>query len=158
MIQKKLFMAAIMLCCGISCNAQTAKHEEQCTAECCEDQKPTSNAGSIDKPVITMETTTTKKVIACKLTSPELQQRKEEVLAALKLKVLDRQELTNGYKYKFEGSDNLLDELIVFIKSERACCDFFTFNLSISDNQSNTWLSITGPDGAKDFIRMEMDL
>jgi hypothetical protein len=104
------------------------------------------------------ESTTRQKVIACKLTSPEMQRRKAEVLAILKQKVITREELNDGYKYKFDGNDEIIDELILFIKSERACCDFFSFDLSIGDNKSNIWLSITGPEGAKDFIRTEMDL
>jgi len=101
--------------------------------------------------------TIAKNKVACKLTSPELQKRKKEVLVLLKEKVLKKKELKDGYKFKFEGTDDLLDELVTFIKSERACCDFFTFNLSISDTKSNIWLSITGPDGTKDFIKTGMD-
>ena len=105
-----------------------------------------------------MSTEAPTKIVACKLTSPELQKRRSDVLAILKRKVLDKIELENGYKYKFEGSDRMFDEVVTFIKSERACCDFFTFNISISDNQSNIWLSITGPHGAKEFLNKEMDL
>ena len=103
-----------------------------------------------------METTTKKKIVACKLTSPELRERKEKVIALLKMKVLDKQELENGYKYKFEGSDQVIDELITFIKTERLCCDFFTFNFLIEDDIA--WLTITGPEGAKEFVKTEMDL
>lgn len=65
--------------------------------------------------------------VACKLTTPELQQRKTTVIAALKALVLERKELTNGYAYRFEGSDQNLDRLNEFIKTERMCCDFFIF-------------------------------
>ena len=110
------------------------------------------------KLIKAMRTEAPTKIVACKLTSPELQKRRSDVLAILKRKVLDKIELENGYKYKFEGSDRMFDEVVTFIKSERACCDFFTFNISISDNQSNIWLSITGPHGAKEFLNKEMDL
>jgi hypothetical protein len=45
-----------------------------------------------------------------------------------------------------------------FIKTERECCDFFTFNLSISGDKSETWLELTGAEGAKDFISTELGL
>jgi hypothetical protein len=64
----------------------------------------------------------------------------------------------NGFAYKFEGSDSMLDELVTFIKTERACCDFFSFKLSVSGDQSETWLEITGPAGAKDFIAKELEM
>jgi hypothetical protein len=75
--------------------------------------------------------------VACKLTSPELQKRKNEVLKSLKLQVLERRELPNGYKYKFEGTDEIIDQVIAFIKSERTCCEFFEFSLSIADNKTH---------------------
>ena len=106
--------------------------------------------------VVMKETPTRKRVIACKLTSPELQKRKAEVIEILKTKILEKQELADGYKYKFAGTDQLLDEITSFIKSERLCCDFFVFVLTISDDE--IWLSVTGPDGAKEFIKTEMDL
>ena len=105
-----------------------------------------------------METVEEKKVVACLLTTSEMRKRKHEVLNSLKQKVLGKQELLNGYKFEFPGTDQMLDELVAFIKSERACCEFFNFDLSISDNKSSIWLSATGPEGTKSFLRTEMDL
>ena len=107
------------------------------------------------KSVVMFDTVKTREV-KCKLTSPELRKRMEEVIAILKSKILEKQELADGYKYKFDATDGMLDQLNTFLKSERACCDFFDFNLALSDKI--VWLSITGPDGAKDFIKTEMEL
>ncbi|MEP6951847.1 MAG: hypothetical protein ABI863_21335 [Ginsengibacter sp.] len=97
-------------------------------------------------------------MISCKLTSPELQKYKTEVISLLKSEVLQRKELDNGYQYSFDGSDKMIDHIINFIKSESACCDFFTFNLSVEDVNRNVVLIITGPEGAKEFINAEMEL
>lgn len=97
-------------------------------------------------------------VLTCKLSSKEVQERKMTVLASLRKQVLERKELPNGYAFRFEGSDKVIDELTEFIKTERECCDFFTFNLSISGDKSEAWLELTGVDGAKDFITKEMEL
>ena len=96
--------------------------------------------------------------LSCKLTTPELQKRKETVLASLKAQMTDMKELKNGYAFKFPGTEKVLDELMEFIKTERECCDFFTFKLSISGDKSETWLELTGADGAKDFISTELGL
>lgn len=96
--------------------------------------------------------------MACKLTSAELRQRKETVLASLKNQIVEKKELKDGYAFKFNGSDTMLDELTEFIKTERECCNFFTFNLSISGNKSEAWLELTGAEGAKDFISSELGL
>ena len=99
-----------------------------------------------------------KGVLTCKLTTPELRERKATVIANLKKQVLQRKELKNGFAYKFNGSDTMVDELTTFVKTERVCCDFFIFNLSISGDKSEAWLEITGPKGAKDFIKTELEM
>lgn len=102
----------------------------------------------------TMETAT--KPITCKLTAPELQRRKATVIAELKALVVGRNELSNGYAYEFAGTDEVLDKLNTFIKTERMCCDFFTFQLTVEDNRA--LLNITGPEGAKEFLKEEVAL
>lgn len=101
-----------------------------------------------------METAT--KTVTCKLTTPELQKRKATVIADLKTLVIERKELTDGYSYKFEGSDANLDKLNDLIKTERMCCDFFTFQVTVEENVAI--LNITGPNGAKEFLKEEVDL
>ena len=100
--------------------------------------------------------TVTKKEVSCKLTTPELQKRKATVIAELKALVLEKNELTNGYSYKFEGSDRNLDKLNEFIKTERMCCDFFVFQLTVEEN--TVVLHVTGPTGTKEFLKEEVDL
>ena len=125
----------------------------QCTADCCKKEKSTKDAGIIKS---SLKVDSKKKEVVCKLSDPELQKRKETVIASLKAKVLEKMELENGYKYKFAGTDDLLDEITAFIKSERSCCDFFDFSYTVSEK--NLWLTITGPKGTKEFIKDDMGL
>lgn len=94
--------------------------------------------------------------LSCKLSPPEMRERKETVLASLKKQVIERKSLTDGYAFKFKGDDKVLDELTEFIKTERRCCDFFTFNLSVSGDQKIIWMEIRGVEGAKEFIDGEL--
>lgn len=96
--------------------------------------------------------------LTCKLTSSELQKRKITVLEKLRKQVIDKKDVQNGYAFKFPGNDDILDHLTEFIKTERACCNFFIFTLSISGDKSEIWLELTGPKGAKDFIVTELGL
>lgn len=96
--------------------------------------------------------------LSCKLTTPELQQRKATILASLRNKIIEKKELDNGYSYKFNGSDEMLGELTEFIKTERMCCDFFKFNLFIEGNGSEIIMELTGPENAKKFIESELEL
>lgn len=104
-----------------------------------------------------METLIERAKLTCKLTTTELQQRKKTVVAELKNLLLEKTELENGFKYKFDGSDKMLDLLNSFIKTERLCCDFFVFNLTASSDTKFTWLELTGPEGVKDFIKYEIE-
>ncbi|MFZ6012790.1 MAG: hypothetical protein ACOYXT_20765 [Bacteroidota bacterium] len=95
--------------------------------------------------------------LSCKLTTPELQQRKKTVIAELKTHILEKIETDRGFKYRLEGSDKMVDLLTSFIKTERMCCDFFTFNLTISGDSKSAWLELSGPEGTKGFIKHEID-
>ena len=94
---------------------------------------------------------------ACKLTSAEFRERKVTVIASLKKQVLEKKELKNGFAYKFTATDSMVDEITNFIKTERQCCGFFSFNLTINGD-SETWLRITGPKGVKEVIINELEM
>ena len=85
-----------------------------------------------------------KKEITCKLTSPEIRERKATVIASLKKKIIVKKELPNGYSYQFKGSDANIDELTTFVKTERLCCDFFDFSLVVKGDGTIALLTITG--------------
>lgn len=96
--------------------------------------------------------------LVCKLTPKELQARKATVLESLRKQVIEKKELDNGFAYRFTNTDQVLDELTDFIKTERQCCDFFDFSLSILSDDNAIWLSLTGPKNAKNFIKAELNL
>lgn len=121
-------------------------------------QKPANDAITLSHSFDKLQVINTEKEIACKLTTIELQARREGVLAELRAKVLETVETENGYAFRFAGSDETLGQLMVFIQSERQCCDFFTFKLGIQDSASPLWLEISGPIGTKSFIQAELNL
>jgi hypothetical protein len=96
--------------------------------------------------------------LACKLAGSDLALRKATVLASLKKDIIESAETELGYAYKFNGSDVMIDRLCEFIKTERQCCDFFTFSLTLQKESSPVCLEITGPQGAKEFIKTELGL
>jgi hypothetical protein len=96
--------------------------------------------------------------LVCTLTSAEMKERKATVIANLQKELIEKKELKDGYAFKFKGTDAMVDELTSFIKTERECCSFFTFNLSVAGDKSAAWLELSGPEGAKDFIKTELGL
>lgn len=131
----RILCTLALAACALAMNAQEAPKAACCTAN-----------------------TSGKQTLSCSLTSEALRQRKETVLASLKAQVLERKELVDGYAYTFPGTDAMLDELNEFIKTERACCSFFTFGLTVAGDKSSACLELTGPEGAKDMIIHELDL
>ena len=126
-----------------------------CLFPCCHQKQLMTDATRGDNQY---KASNAKTALTCKMLPEELRLRKETVLASLKSKMLDRKELPDGYAFKFPGSDQVVDELFEFIKTERECCDFFVFNLSVSGDKSEAWLVMTGVEGAKDFITQELGL
>lgn len=95
--------------------------------------------------------------IACQLTNDEFRKRKATILSTLAAKILDKKPLTNGYSFQLDPSDETLDLVTDFIKSERQCCSFFHFALDVNkEKDKSVQLSISGPDGAKSFIETEL--
>lgn len=120
-------------------------------------QKQPNDATTLSQSFDRLNPANTDKEIACKLTAPELQARKDGAIAALKKKILETVETEHGYAFRFAGSDETLGQLMVFIQAERQCCGFFTFKLGIQDSESPIWLEISGAPGTKSFIKNELD-
>jgi hypothetical protein len=61
----------------------------------------------------------------------------------------ETRELPDGYAVRFPGDDAWAARLLAFITAERACCRFFTFELSFEPGPGPLWLRLRGPEGAK---------
>lgn len=75
----------------------------------------------------------------------------KEVFGAVK----SIRELSDGYAFCLAANDHLLIKATEFIIKERLCCPFFSFELSIEPDV-DFWLSLTGSEGIKPFIRAEI--
>ena len=95
--------------------------------------------------------------LTCKLTTPELLARKQTVHAELKTLIVEKKKTNWGIKFRFEGSDRTIDTVSSFIKTERLCCDFFDFTITLSKD-SVLWLELSGPEGTKAFLLHELGL
>lgn len=157
---KNIFNVVLLIAaCSINVNAQESAQSKGacCASTSIKDSKMTAN-NSASACTSACEAKSKSTEMSCKLTPPELQERKATILASLKKQMLEKKELPSGYAYRFEGSDKMVDELTDFIKTERECCDFFTFNLSVSGDKSEAWMELKGPEGAKEFIKAELGL
>lgn len=93
--------------------------------------------------------------IACTLSAADLDTRRDEVTDSIFQQAEARQELADGYQFRFSGSDEWADRLLDFVKFERRCCAFFKFELAFEPNQGHIWLTLRGGEGVKDFLQAQ---
>jgi hypothetical protein len=89
--------------------------------------------------------------IACNLTGEALAERGDDVRALFQ-EVEQVRELTDGYAFRFAGSDALASRLLEFTLAERRCCPFFTFELAFEPNDGPIWLRLRGSANIKEFV------
>jgi hypothetical protein len=87
--------------------------------------------------------------LACSLSADELRERKGEN-AALFAHARARTELEDGYCFTFAAEE--AQNLVVFILAERACCPFFTFELSFPSPHQVVLLAVRGGAGVKEIV------
>lgn len=90
--------------------------------------------------------------IACLLTAPDLQARRESVLQKVRSAVVKVRELEDGFEYAFPANGEWLRELTAMIDLERQCCPFLRFRLTLPPQDGLLLLELTGPEGTKAFL------
>src|SRR5688572_9869331 len=95
--------------------------------------------------------------IACDLTAIDSAEREQHVLTAKELfaAVVEVQELPDGYAFRLLVDNLMLRSAVEWIANERLCCPFFTFSLKVEAQSAALWLSLTGSEDVKVFIRAE---
>ena len=91
--------------------------------------------------------------VACSLTTAELRDREAKLLAQFRSAVVEAEELQEGYSFRLPGEAKwitLVGELII---AERECCPFLTFELTALPNDGPLIVRMTGPSGAKEFVK-----
>ncbi len=95
--------------------------------------------------------------VACGLEADALAARSAALRDKLFRHVLERQELTDGVRFRFPGSDEFRDKLLAFVVAERTCCAFFRIELAFEPGLGPIWLTLTGPAGVKAFVRQRFE-
>jgi hypothetical protein len=92
--------------------------------------------------------------IACSLTDAALRERRAEVRSALRnATVEETSELPDGYLLRFALEPGLIERIAKFVALESDCCPFLRFAIEVGDNHGPVSLRLTGPAGAKEFLR-----
>jgi hypothetical protein len=91
--------------------------------------------------------------IACSLPDKQQADRIEEIHSEISAGIQQRVELPDGYEFRFPGSGEWLDRLAQFVRFERECCRFLTFEIAAEPDMGPIRLRLRGSADAKDFIR-----
>src|SRR6476646_4836536 len=67
------------------------------------------------------------------------------------------QEVENGYQFTFSTETELITRVAEFISNERLCCPFLNFTLNVNSVDEPISLSLVGPEGTQEFLRLEFN-
>ena len=95
---------------------------------------------------------------ACDIQALTPEQRKrhfEELGPQLRSLKKSVRELPDGFEFEFSADPNTFALVMEWSIQERACCPFFDIDIRLQHDGGPLIISLTGPEGAKDFIRSE---
>lgn len=97
-------------------------------------------------------------IFACNISALTPDQLEHHKISSSKLfaAVLEVQETSMGYKFRFTEDSTVLPELADFITYDRLCCPFFVFGIEVEPHGGSIWLHISGVEGVKLFIVSEV--
>lgn len=93
-----------------------------------------------------------------KALSPAERLRHTDNTRRLKTAVVETQEKENGLRFRVTDERVDLTAIAEWVRLERRCCPFFTFNIEVEGDRGATWLTLSGPPGVKKFIRLEIGI
>lgn len=88
--------------------------------------------------------------------SAEERERHIAAIGQMLAAVREAQEIADGYAFRFEPDAEVLLKLAQFIAGERLCCPFLNFDLRVEAEGGPVWLRLIGPEGVKEFLRIEL--
>jgi len=91
--------------------------------------------------------------IACRLSDPELVERRRQVLALLLSQVEELRTTSEGVDLRFDAAAGVVADLGSFIEAERECCRFLDFRLQVARDGGPIWLRLSGPPGTREFLQ-----
>lgn len=87
---------------------------------------------------------------------PEGKNRHQEIWGIVERSALGIDELEAGYAIRFPLEDTLFLDLAELITYERLCCPFLQFALELKPDDEEVNLRLSGGDGVKEYLSMEL--
>lgn len=96
--------------------------------------------------------------LACVVSAMNDQQRRrwKTLSEQLRSSVQGVKELSDGYAFRLPAEAGMILSVAEFISLERLCCPFLKFELEVAGSNRPLWLRMTGPEGVKEFLKVEL--
>lgn len=91
--------------------------------------------------------------IACTLGDANERRLRETAVDDLVGRAEAIEELPDGYALRYADAERELDALLAFVRAERRCCPFFTFELVFEPDEGPVWLRLRGSAEIKAFMQ-----
>lgn len=96
--------------------------------------------------------------IVCTLGPAAVTARRDDLLGTLVRRAEERVDLPNGYRVRFAPAEGVLTTIARVIETERLCCRFLRFQMTVEPDGEAIWLELTGPPGTREFLAGMLDL
>ena len=90
--------------------------------------------------------------VVCTLSPATIATRKAKLLPGLLLRAQSLEWLSSGVRVTFDRSIASLPEIAGTIDAERQCCRFLQFDLRLEPDDAPVLVTITGPEGTREFL------
>lgn len=93
--------------------------------------------------------------IACNLAALDSDNRDEheEVSKTVLSSVTHVREQPDGYAFRLPTETQTIRDAAAFVARERFCCPFFDFTLDVERDHGPVWLSVSGREGVKQYVK-----
>jgi hypothetical protein len=104
------------------------------------------------------ENVATESPIACNLNALDKENRRlhQSLTAQLRAAVQETLELPDGYSFRLPSDEATIQRTAEWITMERRCCPFLAFGLEAGRENGPLWLNLTGREGVKQFLKIEL--
>ncbi len=96
--------------------------------------------------------------IVCTLSPDALSARRQGLLSELLQRSAGRELLPDGLRLRFAPSGEILSSIAKAVETERHCCRFLRFTLTVEPDEGQFTLDLTGPHGTREFVAALLEM
>jgi hypothetical protein len=101
---------------------------------------------------------TSESPIACNMSAlnKERRRRHQFLTEQLHAATQETRELPDGYSFRLPSDEATIQKTTEWVTLERRCCPFVAFGIEVNREGGPLWLSLTGREGVKPFLKNEL--